>query len=114
MTKSTPTPRRAATGGEEASDAAVRAAYRDGAAEQLAAQAQRVRRAKATVRREQAKLDRMIAESVSSQPAAVTWYARPGALDLAGAAAAIERSELAVHRAVERHRNARATKPARR
>ncbi len=104
MSKRTSTPSRPPDGAQEISDAEVRAAYADGVAEQLAAQAERAKRAKAAAGREQTRLDRMIAEAVSADPAAPVWYARPGVLDLAGAAAATRRTELAVDRAVERHR----------
>ena len=115
MSKRTTQPAEPAAGEPAASDAAaVRAAYAAGAAADLARQAERVRRAKAAARREQAKLGRMTAGAVSADPTAVTWYARPGILNLAQAIAALPgASELSVHRAVERYR-ARATRGVRR
>lgn len=90
----------------EDDDAAIREAYADDAREQLVAQAARAKRARETARREQGKLDRLLAETVSSEPTAVLWYSRPGVLTLAEAAQASMLGELAVHRAVERHRAA--------
>lgn len=78
--------------------------------EHVAAQAARVAAAKDKLRREEERLDDVVANAVSSKPDSRTWYASPGTLTQAKAREAADMTELALDRALGRYRAAVAAK----
>lgn len=75
------------------------------ASERLHAQIARKRDADAKARRETAVLERLVAESVSSEPLSVTWYDHPGVLTREQVLAfGVPRNATALHALMDRHR----------
>ena len=62
------------------------------------------------LRRENERLDLIVAESVSAQPASPAWYLSAGILTPAQAQSAASLTDLGLHKLMERHRR-RATSP---
>ena len=80
-------------------------AARDEAFSRIHAQITRRRNAEARARREREQLERLIAETVSSQPLSITWYDHPGLLTREEVLAfGLPRDAAGLHSLMERHR----------